>query len=56
MHLSDGLRAELERRLALIEREQREDPAFSELPAADVAWLLVVVVVAAIGIVLLQVG
>lgn len=56
MHLSDGLRAELERRLALIEREQREDPAFKELPVADLVWLLVVAIVAMIGVVLLQVG
>ncbi len=56
MHLSDGLRAELERRLTLIEREQPYDPAFTELPAADLAWLVVVVAVAIVGVVLLQVG
>jgi hypothetical protein len=39
MHLSDEMRAELERRLIEIEAESPEDAARRDLPARD-AWLL----------------
>jgi hypothetical protein len=54
MHLSDAMRAELERRLADIAREQADDPAFRDLPAADVASLVILLVGAVVGTVLLQ--
>ncbi len=54
MHLSDDMRAELERRLNVIASEQQHDPAFRDLPTADVICLLVFVVLAIVGTVLLQ--
>jgi hypothetical protein len=54
MHLSDAMRAELERRLAEIAREQADDPAFRDLPSADVAALVMLLAVAVVGTVLLQ--
>lgn len=39
MHLSDGMRTELERRLKELEAESSEESAARNLPAAD-AWLL----------------
>jgi len=56
MQLSDDMRAELERRLERIAAEQPDDPAFRDLPAADVVCLLALVVFAAVGTVLLQAG
>lgn len=54
MHLSDDMRAELERRLALIASEQPDDPAFRDLPTIDVAWLLALFVIAIVGTVFMQ--
>jgi hypothetical protein len=54
MHRSDDMRAELERRLTHIAGEQRDDPAFRDLPATDVGLLLAFGVVAALGTVLLR--
>lgn len=54
MHLSDAMRAELERRLACIAREQENDPAFRDLPATDVVSLVMLLVGAVVGTVLLQ--
>ncbi len=54
MHLSDAMRAELERRLARIAHEQAEDPAFRDLPATDVGWLVAFLVCSIVGTVLLQ--
>ncbi len=56
MHLSDEMRAELERRLDRIAAEQPDDLAFRDLPAADVVCLLAFVFFAAVGTVLLQAG
>jgi hypothetical protein len=54
MHLSDAMRAELERRLADIAREQADDPAFRDLPTTDVGWLLAFLVCSIVGTVPLQ--
>lgn len=54
MHLSDAMRAELERRLGSSAREQADDPSFRDLPAADVAWLLTFAIGAMVGTVVLQ--
>jgi len=56
MQLSDDMRAELERRLERMAAEQPDDPAFRDLPAADVVCLLAFAVFATVGIVLLQSG
>ncbi len=55
MHLSDDMRDELERRLALIADEQADDPVFRDLPKPDVVALLVLVVASVVGTVILQV-
>jgi hypothetical protein len=56
MHLSDDMRAELEQRLTRIALEQHDDPAFQDLPATDVVWLLAFVVLSIVGTVWLQAG
>jgi hypothetical protein len=54
VHLSDEMREELERRLALIASEQAGDPAFRDLPLLDVIALLAFVGLAVLVTLLLQ--
>ena len=56
MSLSDAMQKELDRRLELAEREHANDgdPAFADLPRADLLWLLVLFVGCLIGTALLQ--
>jgi hypothetical protein len=54
--LSDDMRAELERRLALTAVEQPDDPAFRDLPAMDHLWLLVLLIGACVAAYVLQAG
>lgn len=53
MVLSEEMRAELDRRIEVAERERAEDPASVDLPRADRWWLLVLLALSLIGIVLL---
>jgi hypothetical protein len=52
--LSDDMRAELERRLALTAVEQPDDPAFRDLPALDHLGLLVLFIGSGIAAYVLQ--
>jgi hypothetical protein len=54
MHLSHTLRHELERRLALLDAEHREEPTARELPRGDNVWLALLLVAALIGVAVLQ--
>ncbi len=56
VQLTDDMRAELERRLALNALEQPDDPAFRDLPRIDLASLLALVAVAVAVVLLLQAG
>lgn len=48
MNADDRIRAELERRLAIIEDPGYEDPAHAPLPGRDIAWLLSMSVVVSV--------
>ncbi len=52
--LTDDLRAELEKRLGMIEVEQADDPAFQDLPRSDYAWLILLLVLCCAAIPLWQ--
>lgn len=54
--LNDEMRAELERRLAVIADERAGAPGTRETRRADVVWLVVILVLACLAVPLMQAG